>query len=94
MSLLEELLEQNVSVVTNDGRNVVGHFYGVDQMTNVILLDCHERVYDRSGTQKVPLGLYVIRGDNIAVLGLIDEEVDAEIDFQRICAEPLKPITH
>jgi len=51
--LLEDLLDQNVSVLTNDGRNVVGTLQGVDQMTNIILMDCHERVYDRSGTQKV-----------------------------------------
>ena len=63
-------------------------------MTNVILLDCHERVYDQSGTQKVPLGLYLVRGDNIAVLGEVDEDTDSKLDLSRICADPLKPITH
>eukprot|EP00008_Paramoeba_atlantica_P003083 CAMPEP_0201489728 /NCGR_PEP_ID=MMETSP0151_2-20130828/23460_1 /ASSEMBLY_ACC=CAM_ASM_000257 /TAXON_ID=200890 /ORGANISM="Paramoeba atlantica, Strain 621/1 / CCAP 1560/9" /LENGTH=95 /DNA_ID=CAMNT_0047875413 /DNA_START=117 /DNA_END=404 /DNA_ORIENTATION=- len=93
-SLLEDLVEQPVSVLTNDGRNVVGVLQGVDQMTNVILVDCHERVYDRSGTQKVPLGLYLVRGDNIAVLGELDEDADSKLDLSRICADPLKPITH
>jgi U6 snRNA-associated Sm-like protein LSm8 len=43
---------------------------------------------------QVPLGLYLVRGDNIAVLGEVDEEADAQIDFGRLCADPLKPITH
>jgi len=44
--------------------------------------------------EQVPLGLYLVRGDNIAVLGEVDEEADAQIDFSRLCADPLKPITH
>jgi U6 snRNA-associated Sm-like protein LSm8 len=34
-----------VSVITNDGRNIVGTLRGYDQTTNMIMEDCHERVY-------------------------------------------------
>ena len=34
-----------IAVVTNDGRNIVGVLRGYDQLTNMILDECHERVY-------------------------------------------------
>ena len=39
---------------------------GYDQLTNVILEECHERVYSEAeGVEQVALGLYIIRGDNM-----------------------------
>ena len=53
-------------MITNDGRNLVGNLRGFDQTTNVILDECHERVFSPvSGVDQVVLGLYVIRGDNM-----------------------------
>ena len=40
------------------------------------------------------LGLYIIRGDNIAVIGELDEELDASLDLSTIHAAPLKAIHH
>ncbi len=40
------------------------------------------------------LGLYIVRGDNIAVVGEVDEEADAELDLASMMAEPLKPVVH
>ncbi len=35
-------------------------------MTNVILEEAHERVFSSvAGVEQVPLGLYIIRGDNM-----------------------------
>jgi len=39
---------------------------GYDQTLNVILEGCHERVYSvGNGADDVPLGLYIVRGDNM-----------------------------
>ena len=39
---------------------------GYDQSVNVILDECHERVYSSNrGVEQVILGLYIIRGDNM-----------------------------
>ena len=37
---------------------------------NVILANTEERVYTADGIDKQQLGLYVIRGDNVAVVGM------------------------
>ncbi|CAN0146030.1 unnamed protein product, partial [Phaeothamnion confervicola] len=55
-----------VSVITNDGRNLVGTLRGHDQRINVVLEGCKERVFSLvAPVEQVPLGLYIIRGDNM-----------------------------
>ncbi|KAG0463006.1 hypothetical protein HPP92_021482 [Vanilla planifolia] len=92
---LESLVDQTISVITNDGRNIVGILKGFDQATNIILDESHERVYStKEGVQQLVLGLYIIRGDNISVVGELDEELDANLDLSKLRAHPLKPVIH
>ena len=68
-SMLEGMVDKVVQVVTNDGRNIVGVLKGFDQTTNIILDECHERVFSSdAGVEQVVLGLYIVRGDNMCVL--------------------------
>lgn len=84
-----------IEVITSDGRVIVGVLRGFDQSINLALEDCHERIYSRdSGVEISPLGLYVIRGDTVAVVGLVDESKEASIDLSQIACDPLKPVTH
>mmetsp|Transcript_26091 Transcript_26091/g.89116 ORF Transcript_26091/g.89116 Transcript_26091/m.89116 type:complete len:98 (+) Transcript_26091:169-462(+) len=92
---LKEMMGKQISVITCDGRNIVGQLRGYDQVTNVILDECHERVFSLdAGVEQVVLGLYIIRGDNIAVIGEVDIELDAQTDFSELRADALKPVTH
>ena len=43
---------------------------------------------------QVTLGLYIIRGDNIAIVGEVDEQIDGATDWSKKKAEPLKHIVH
>lgn len=47
-----------------------------------------------SGIEQVVLGLYIIRGDNIAVVGELDTVLDAQTDLSAVRAEALKPVVH
>ena len=83
---LTALVDTQISVITNDGRNIIGILRGFDQTTNLILEDCFERVYSaNSGVEQAVLGLYIIRGDNIAVIEL-GQELDASLDLSTIHA--------
>lgn len=63
---LQEWIDKTVTIITNDGRNIIGDLKGFDQTINVILYSSYERVYSTtSGVEKVDLGLYLIRGDNM-----------------------------
>ncbi|KAG0616285.1 hypothetical protein M758_5G103800 [Ceratodon purpureus] len=92
---LESLIDQTISVITNDGRNIVGVLRGFDQATNLILDESHERVYStKAGVEQVVLGLHIIRGDNIGVVGELDEELDSNLDLSALRAQPLKAVQH
>ena len=63
---LSGYVDSVISVITNDGRHIVGLLKGFDQTTNIILDECHERVYSSTaGVEQVVLGLYIVRGDNM-----------------------------
>mmetsp|Transcript_49374 Transcript_49374/g.130120 ORF Transcript_49374/g.130120 Transcript_49374/m.130120 type:complete len:100 (-) Transcript_49374:68-367(-) len=92
---LQELLNSQVSVITNDGRILLGILKGLDQKLNVILESCAERVFSKdSGVEQVELGLYIVRGDNIAVVGEVDVDLDSITDWTNLHADPLKHIVH
>jgi len=57
---------------------------------NIILDDTHERVFSPSqGVEQVMLGLHIVRGDNVAVVGELDEEIDRRMDLAALKADPL-----
>lgn len=90
---LESYINHTVSIITADGRNFVGTLKGFDQTINIILDDSHERVYSANqGVEQVVLGLHIIRGDNVAVVGELDDAVDSRLDFSILRAEPIGPI--
>ncbi|KAK6292410.1 hypothetical protein J4Q44_G00369940 [Coregonus suidteri] len=90
-----EVAYGTVAIVTSDGRMIVGTLKGFDQTINLILDESHERVFSSSqGVEQVVLGLYIVRGDNVAVIGEIDEDTDSSLDLGNIRAEPLNSIVH
>ena len=69
---------ETICVVTSDGRIILGSLVGHDQVQNLILNDAQERVYTTADDENaanieiVDLGLYVIRGDNVCMVGDYD----------------------
>lgn len=43
---------------------------------------------------EVALGLYIIRGDNVCAVGLVDEDIDASIDWTKVKGEAIGGIKH
>lgn len=92
---MAEFKDKVVSIITCDGRNIVGTLKGLDQQTNIILSDCHERHYSQSsGVEQEVLGLYIIRGGNVGIIGIVDEAVDDQLNLKELRGENCKPITH
>lgn len=92
---LESYVNHTVSIITSDGRNFVGTLKGFDQTINLILDESHERVYStHQGVEQVVLGLHIIRGDNVAIVGELDENLDSRLDLSSIRADPLNHVVH
>lgn len=109
-SALSEFEKKNVHIITADGRNIVGVLSGYDQLQNIILSQASERVFSPvSKPEVVPLGLYVIRGDNVAVVACMnckkkgddddddhegDEEYVEDEGWKDVMCGPIRSIYH
>jgi len=92
---LEPFLGRHLMFYTNDSKLLFGRLEGFDQACNLVVLDCHERVFDeKQGAQTMRHGLFMLRGDNVALIAEFDERKDMETDWAKIFAPPLKPIVH
>lgn len=85
-------------VLTADGRTLTGTLLSCDQVTNLVLRDTIERVIrpadDPEDSEEVPHGLYLVRGENVAICGLLDEELDASIDWAKVRGEVVGGVKH
>jgi U6 snRNA-associated Sm-like protein LSm8 len=83
-----------VTVITCDGRVIIGELKGYDQLQNLILCQSQERVFSMdSAVEVVPLGLYMIRGDNVAIISEHDADKDAAaIDLSSVRARPIHSV--
>ena len=94
-STLAELTTRPITVLTCDGRLIFGTLKGYDQLQNLILQHSYEKVYSLdSPMEKVELGLFVVRGDNVAVISDSDGENGNEDggEEEDIRAEPIREI--
>ncbi|GAA6027191.1 hypothetical protein JCM8097_002470 [Rhodosporidiobolus ruineniae] len=95
MSALTAYVDKQVLVITQDGRTIVGELKGFDQTTNVILSGSVERVFSADEpVEEVPLGVYIVRGDNITLIGEVDTEIDAQTDLTTLRADPIAEVSH
>ncbi|KZT71880.1 LSM-domain-containing protein [Daedalea quercina L-15889] len=93
MATLQGYVDHRVLLILQDGRAIVGVMAGYDQKSNVVLSDSKERVYSvEEGVEEIPLGLYLVKGDQIVLIGELDEALDQSVDLSTIRAEPIPPI--
>ncbi|CAK7215839.1 U4/U6-U5 snRNP complex subunit LSM8 [Sporothrix curviconia] len=97
-ALLNNYLEKKVLVLTVDSRILVGTLASIDNSTNLVLLGTVERVIntpdDDEPSAEVPLGLYLVRGDNVCSIGLVDEQLDASIDWTKVRGQVIGTTKH
>ncbi|KAK6530230.1 hypothetical protein TWF694_003594 [Orbilia ellipsospora] len=100
MSQLSAYIDKTVTIITADGRTLVGTLLGHDQTTNLILQNTQERVFQQLNADEttpneiIDHGLYLIRGDNVLLCGLVDEKMDGEIDWTKVRAQPFGTVKH
>lgn len=92
------MLPEKVLVLTADGRTLIGTLLSCDQLTNLVLQETIERVIrphdDPEQSEEVPHGLYLIRGENVAVCGLLDVQLDNEIDWAKVRGNVVGGVKH
>mmetsp|Transcript_24018 Transcript_24018/g.50654 ORF Transcript_24018/g.50654 Transcript_24018/m.50654 type:complete len:103 (+) Transcript_24018:349-657(+) len=95
-STLSEWVNQQITILTCDGRLITGTLAGYDQLQNLILKHSLEKVYSMEApVERVPLGLFVVRGDNVAVISDCFDKGDDGDEGEKdgdVRAEPIKAI--
>lgn len=90
-SYIENLINQPVQVITNEGRVFIGELLSFDQSMNVMLKSCIEKIYSEDkGVKFEKMGLYLIRGDNVAIISEINDIVEKNLKYDKIMGKPLK----
>lgn len=103
--ILQRELQQNtnmftekVCIITTDGRTLVGDLTAFDNNTNLVLSNTVERVIrpadDEEASSQVEHGLYLIRGDNVVIIGLVDEQLDESINWTKVRGEVIGGTKH
>ena len=49
---------------------------------------------DGEPSAEVPLGLYIVRGENVCLVGLVDEALDASIDWTAVKGDAIGTTKH
>mmetsp|Transcript_36393 Transcript_36393/g.102804 ORF Transcript_36393/g.102804 Transcript_36393/m.102804 type:complete len:133 (+) Transcript_36393:253-651(+) len=70
---LAEELDKKMLVQLRDGKKIVGVLRSFDQFANLVLEGAVERIIVGQLYGDIPLGLNVVRGENVVLLGEIDE---------------------
>ena len=75
---IQEELDRRLLVQLRDGRKLLGTLRSFDQFANLVLERTTERVVAVSSKlyADVPLGLYVVRGENVVLLGRLGDGID------------------
>lgn len=89
---------EKVLVLTADGRSLAGTLLSCDQLANIVLGQTVERIIrphdDPEPSAEVTHGLYIIRGENVAVCGLMDEDLDSSIDWVQVRGNVIGGVKH
>lgn len=71
--LLNEI-DKKLMILLRDGRTLIGYLRSVDQFANLVLHKAIERIHVNDKYGDMERGVFIIRGENVVLLGEIDRE--------------------
>eukprot|EP00871_Galdieria_phlegrea_P003042 jgi/Galph1/3739/GphlegSOOS_G2441.1 len=75
---LVEHIDRRILILQRDGRYIHGFLRTYDQYANLVLENAFERFVFNQTYCDEPLGIFIIRGENVALLGEIDRELERQ----------------
>ncbi|KDR19580.1 U6 snRNA-associated Sm-like protein LSm1 [Zootermopsis nevadensis] len=87
-TLLEEL-DKKLMVLLRDGRTLIGYLRSVDQFANLVLHRTIERIYVGKEYGDIPRGVFIVRGENVVLLGEIDKDKEGDLPLQQVSVDDI-----
>ncbi|KAG1783894.1 Sm-like ribonucleoprotein [Suillus placidus] len=88
---LVDCVDRKMLVVLRDGRKLHGVLRSYDQFANLVLEDTVERIYHGKAFAEHWHGLFLIRGENVVLLGEIDLDREDDVPLQQVDYSVLDP---
>ncbi|KAF8314225.1 Sm-like ribonucleoprotein [Clavulina sp. PMI_390] len=79
---LVDCVDKKIIVVLRDGRKLIGVLRSYDQFANLVMEDTVERIHHANSYGDIPRGVFLIRGENVVLLGEIDLDAEDEVPIQ------------
>ncbi|GER28367.1 small nuclear ribonucleoprotein family protein [Striga asiatica] len=90
---LASYLDKKLLVLLRDGRKLLGILRSFDQFANAVLEGACERVIVGELYCDIPLGLYIIRGENVVLIGELDlEKEELPLNMTRVSTEEIRRV--
>merc|ERR1712035_250523 len=86
--LIEEIDKKHL-VVLRDGRTLIGILRAIDQFANLVLHQTVERIHVDGFFGDIPRGIFVVRGENVALFGEVDLENENRGNLQEVSVEEI-----
>lgn len=87
-SLISEI-DKKLLVVLRDGRTLIGILRSIDQFANLVIHKTIERIHVGKQYGDIPRGVFVVRGENVMLLGEIDLENEGNIPLEQVSIEEI-----
>lgn len=87
-SLIEEI-DKKLLVVLRDGRTLIGILRSIDQFANLVLHRTIERIHVGKKFGDIPRGIFVVRGENVVLLGEVDTTVDLTTKLEQVSVDTI-----
>ncbi|XP_059148775.1 U6 snRNA-associated Sm-like protein LSm1 [Physella acuta] len=82
-SLVEEI-DKKLLVVLRDGRTLIGYLRTIDQFANLVLHRTIERIHVGKKYGDIPRGIFIVRGENVVLLGEVDLENENNLPLEQV----------
>ncbi|XP_038213914.1 U6 snRNA-associated Sm-like protein LSm1 [Zerene cesonia] len=86
--LLDEL-DKKLMVLLRDGRTLIGYLRCVDQFANLVLHKTIERIHVGKEYGDIPRGIFIVRGENVVLLGEIDKDKEDNLPLTEVSVDEI-----
>ncbi|KAG4303981.1 hypothetical protein PORY_002634, partial [Pneumocystis oryctolagi] len=83
-TLLHSCLDKKLMVILRDGKKLIGILRSFDQYANLVLQGTVERIYADQVYGDIPRGVFIIRGENVVLVGEIDLDKKDDLNLQKV----------
>ncbi|XP_050296080.1 U6 snRNA-associated Sm-like protein LSm1 [Anthonomus grandis grandis] len=86
--LLDEL-DKKLMVLLRDGRTLIGYLRSIDQFANLVLHRTIERIHVGKEYGDIPRGVFIVRGENVVLLGEIDQNKEDNLPLRQVSVDDI-----